>query len=102
RGSKRLWAHLVLTTDLVGASLREEDLRAIEAFADQLGLLLDGAMLLARTIGIERSLAHAEKLATIGELTARVAHEIRNPVAAARSLAQQLAREPDSPFRSEH
>lgn len=92
-GSNRLWGHLLLTTDLVGASLREEDLRAIEAFADQLGLLLDGASLLARAVDVERTLAHSEKLAVIGELTARVAHEIRNPATAARSLAQQLARE---------
>lgn len=100
RGSSRLWGHLLLTTDLVGASLREEDLRAIEAFADQLGLLLDGASLLARAVEVERNLAHAEKLAVIGELTARVAHEIRNPATAARSLAQQLTRE-DGPHAEE-
>lgn len=99
-GSKRLWGHLLLTTDLVGASLREEDLRAIEAFADQLGLLLDGASLLARAVSVERTLAHAEKLAVIGELTARVAHEIRNPATAARSLAQQLVRE-EGPYEEE-
>ena len=93
RGSSRLWGHLLLTTDLVGASLHEQDLRAIEAFADQVGLLLDGAELLARTVSVERTLAHAEKLAVIGELTARVAHEIRNPATAAKSLAQQLVRE---------
>lgn len=100
KGSKRLWGHILLTTDLVGASLREEDLRAIEAFADQLGLLLDGASLLARAVSVERTLAHAEKLAVIGELTARVAHEIRNPATAARSLAQQLARE-GGPYEEE-
>src|SRR5439155_202586 len=70
--------------------------------ADQLGLVLDAAELLARTVAVERSLAHAEKLAAIGELAARIAHEIRNPVTAARSLAQQLAREPTSPFAAEH
>src|SRR5262249_8978179 len=36
-----------------------------------------------------------------GELAARIAHEIRNPVTAARSLAQQLAREPGAPFHDE-
>src|SRR5437762_2416895 len=76
--------------------------QAIDAIADQLGLVLDAAELLARTVAVERSLAHAEKLAAIGELAARIAHEIRNPVTAARSLAQQLAREPTSPFAAEH
>ena len=49
--------------------------------------------LLARAVAVERSLAHAEKLAAVGETAARIAHEIRNPVTAARSLAQQLARD---------
>ena len=79
-----------MRADLLAASLREEDVQTIEGFCDQLGLLLDGTELLARAIAVERSLAHAEKLAVIGEFAARVVHEIRNPVTAARSLAQQL------------
>ena len=102
RGSRRLWGHILLRTDLVGASFGSEELSAIESFSDQLGLLLDGADMLGRTLEIERSLAHAEKLSAIGELTARVAHEIRNPATAARSLAQQLVEEPDSPYQQEH
>src|SRR5205814_966729 len=99
---RRLWGHVLVRTDLLRASFSDDDDRAIDAVADQLGLGLDAAELLARTVAVERSLAHAEKLAAIGELAARIAHEIRNPVTAARSLAQQLAREPDSPFAVEH
>jgi len=99
---RRLWGHVLVRTDLLRASFSDEDDQAIEVVADQLGLVLDAAELLARTVAVERSLAHAEKLAAIGELAARIAHEIRNPVTAARSLAQQLAREPASPFAAEH
>jgi two-component system sensor histidine kinase AtoS len=74
----------------------------MSVFTDQLALVLDNAELLARALEVERSLAHAEKLAAIGELAARVAHEIRNPVTAARSLAQQLTRETDDAFHREH
>lgn len=102
RGSRRLWGHILMRTDLVGSSFGSEELSAIEGFSDQLGLLLDGADMLGRTLEVERSLAHAEKLSAIGELTARVAHEIRNPATAARSLAQQLVQEPDSPYKQEH
>jgi signal transduction histidine kinase len=102
RSPQRLWGHLLITADLIAASLREEDQEAIEAFARQLGLLLDGAELLGRAVTTERSLAHAEKLAAIGELTARIAHEIRNPLTAARSLTQQLTREPGAPHAEEH
>jgi signal transduction histidine kinase len=90
----RHWGHLFCSTGLLRGVLKD-DVHALATFADQLGLLCAGADLLARAVAVERSLAHAEKLAAIGELAARVAHEIRNPVTAARSLAQQLARGSD-------
>jgi signal transduction histidine kinase len=99
---RRRWGHLFMNTGLLGGLFDEEDLVAFEAFVAQLALVLDAADLLARAVAVERSLAHAEKLAALGELAARFAHEIRNPVTAARSLAQQLAREPGAPFAEEH
>lgn len=93
RGAHRLWGHLLLVTDLMGTTFEEDELQSIETYADQLARILDGADMLARVVAVERSLAHADKLAAIGELTARVAHELRNPVTAARSLAQQLVRD---------
>lgn len=101
-GNKRLWGHLVVTTHLISSTFAEEDVRAIAGFADQLALVLDGVELLERAIRVERSLAHSEKLAAIGELAARMAHEIRNPVTAARSLAQLMVRDPTSVLNSEH
>jgi signal transduction histidine kinase len=99
---RRRWGHVLVTTDLLGASFSEEDDEAVDVFASQLALVLDGAELLARAVAVERSLAHAERLAAIGEVAARIAHEIRNPVTAARSLAQQVGREPNSPLNGEH
>jgi len=90
---RRRWGHLFLRTGYLGGLMREDDADAFAVFLDQLALLLDAADLLVRSIAVERSLAHAEKLAAIGETAARIAHDIRNPVAAARSLAQQLAQE---------
>lgn len=94
--------HLFIATTLLGNVFSEEDEHALFAFADQLALVLDAAELLARTVAAERALAHAEKLAAIGETAARIAHEIRNPITAARSLAQQLAREPGAGHAAEH
>jgi signal transduction histidine kinase len=102
RSPRCAWGHLFLSTGLLGQAKGEEQLVVLEGFADEFARVLDGAELLARALAVERSLAHAEKLAAVGELAARVAHEIRNPVTAARSLAQQLAREPGSPFTAEH
>jgi signal transduction histidine kinase len=99
----RRWGHLLtIPGRMLGTLLSEDDIQTLEAFADQLALVLAGASLLARAVAVERSLAHAEKLAAIGETAARIAHEIRNPVTAARSLAQQLVRDPLSPHNAEH
>jgi signal transduction histidine kinase len=97
---RRRCGDLFLAVGLAG--MRVDDADATETFCDQLALVLEAAELLERTVAVERSLAHAEKLAAIGETAARIAHEIRNPITAARSLAQQLAREPGAPFVSEH
>lgn len=91
---RRRWGDLFLTTGPLGAFFGTADMEAVESFAAQLALVLDGAELLARARAVERSLAQAEKLAAVGETAASLAHEIRNPVTAARSLAQMLAREP--------
>ena len=101
-GRHRLWGYLFLCTNLLAATFSDEEVETLEVFADQLALILDNVQLLGRVVAAERSLAHREKLAAIGELAARVAHEIRNPVTAARSLAQQLAEEPMSPLNTEH
>jgi signal transduction histidine kinase len=98
---RRRWGHVFIRTDLRGATFNEEEDAAIDGVADQLALILDGCELVSRAVTVERALAHAEKLAAIGELAARVAHEIRNPITAARSLAQQLSREPSAPFKEE-
>lgn len=93
RTPRRHWGLLFIAVGLLGTAFRDEDMEAVEAFADQLALVLDTAELLERAVAVERTLAHAEKLAAVGETAARIAHEIRNPVTAARSLAQQLARD---------
>ncbi len=99
---RRRWGHLLIATRFLETATSDENVEALQSFANQLALVLDSAELLTRTVAVERSLAHAEKLAAIGELAARIAHEIRNPITAARSLAQQLAREPATPFHPEH
>ncbi len=89
---RQRWGTLFVTPGRLGVPFTLADVEAGEPLSGQLALVLDGTELLARAVAVERSLAHAEKLAAIGELAARIAHEIRNPVTAARSLAQQLAR----------
>ena len=98
---RQRWGAAFVTSGRLGIVLGAEDHQAIEMMADQLALILDGTELLERAVAVERSLAHAEKLAAIGETAARIAHDIRNPVTAARSLAQQLVHAPGTMFRAE-
>jgi signal transduction histidine kinase len=99
-GPRRAWGHVFIVRSVLAVA-EEGDTEAATAITGQLALLFDVATLLERAVAVERSLAHAEKLAAIGETAARIAHEIRNPVTAARSLAQQLAREPGTVHAAE-
>ena len=49
-----------------------------------------------REVRRQRAAAHTEKRASIDELSATIAHEIRNPMAAAKSLVQQMGEDPGS------
>lgn len=49
-----------------------------------------------REVAREKSALRTEKQADIGALSSTIAHEIRNPIAAAKSLVQQMAEDPQS------
>lgn len=49
-----------------------------------------------REVNRERDVLRTEKQASLDELTASFAHEIRNPIAAAKSLVQQMGEDPTS------
>jgi signal transduction histidine kinase len=65
---------------------------------------------LARAFGrmtenLERTqaqLVQSEKLASIGEMSAAVAHGLRNPLASLRAAAQLVRRHPEAPSSAEH
>jgi signal transduction histidine kinase len=101
-GRRRRWGYAFVTTSVLQASFTPDEIESIQALTGQFALILDAAELLERARAVERSLAHSEKLAAVGELAARVAHEIRNPVTAARSLAQLMVRDPGSEHAAEH
>jgi len=50
----------------------------------------------------QTQLVQSEKLASIGEMSAAVAHGLRNPLASLRAAAQLVRRHPDAPSSAEH
>jgi len=49
-----------------------------------------------RELQREKVVMQTEKQASLGELSSTIAHEIRNPIAAAKSLVQQMGEDPQS------
>lgn len=83
----------------VVAPFEEDDLRLLLTFAGQAAIAIENARLFtnvqraqeaARKAELE--LAEAEKLAALGAITASLAHEIRNPMAAIGGLARRLVK----------
>jgi signal transduction histidine kinase len=68
--------------------------QALRVFASQAALALEN-------LALAQARAHAEKLAALGEAAARIAHEIRNPLAGARSLVQLAAEDGADPALAE-
>jgi len=85
-----------------GEAIDAERLRFLEMFAGQAGIALDNAQLLQRVETAHRNLREtqeqllqSEKLATIGEMSASIAHELKNPLVSVGGFARRLAKSID-------
>lgn len=70
-----------------GPFLKEER-SLIDAVARELALLLEARQMEEERFRLQEQLRHADRLATIGQLAAGVAHELNEPLAAILGLAQ--------------
>jgi signal transduction histidine kinase len=62
----------------------------MELLAGQVAIAIDDSRLLAENIRLERELSERERLAALGRMAATVAHEIKNPLSAIKSIAQVM------------
>jgi signal transduction histidine kinase len=83
----------------VNATSRDEIGELARAFAGMTQSLRQNVAQLERA---QAQLVQSEKLASIGEMAAAVAHGLRNPLASLRAAAQLVRRHPDSPSSREH
>ena len=67
------------------------DVRAVlEVLAGQVALAIEDARLIEENVRLERRLAQDARLAALGQMAATVAHEVKNPLSAIKSIAQVL------------
>ncbi|HEX8458026.1 MAG TPA: ATP-binding protein [Pyrinomonadaceae bacterium] len=67
------------------------DVRAVlEVLAGQVALTLADYRLIEENVRLERRLAQGERLAALGQMAATVAHEVKNPLSAIKSIAQVM------------
>lgn len=73
-----------------GGPLSEKEMSFISSLLPQAGIALENAILFKEQRERLRRMSRADRLATVGELAAGAAHEIRNPLTAVRSSLQYL------------
>ena len=80
----------LLAVDAASASLTTDVRSVMELLAGQVAIAIDDSRLLEENIRLERELAERERLAALGRMAATVAHEIKNPLSAIKSIAQVM------------
>ncbi|HYK19260.1 MAG TPA: ATP-binding protein [Pyrinomonadaceae bacterium] len=90
----------LLALDAASASLTPDVRSIIGLLADQIAIAIDDSRLLEENLRLERELAERERLAALGRMAATVAHEIKNPLSAIKSIAQVMRE--DEGLRNEY
>lgn len=72
------------------AEVAGEQLAALEILADRLAAALELCQLIADKVKLERELAEKAKMAFLGEMAARIAHNVKNPLSSMKTIVQLL------------
>lgn len=80
----------ILLVDASSGSLTEDVRSVLEILAGQVAIAIEDCRLVERNVRLERRLAERERLAILGQMAATVAHEIKNPLSAIKSIAQVM------------
>jgi signal transduction histidine kinase len=80
----------VLLVDAATGTLTEDARSVLDILAGQVAIAIEDCRLVEENVRLERRLAERERLATLGQMAATVAHEIKNPLSAIKSIAQVM------------
>ncbi|MGI8655107.1 MAG: sensor histidine kinase [Pyrinomonadaceae bacterium] len=62
----------------------------LEVLAGQVGIAIEDCLLVEENARLEERLAQEERLSTLGRMAATIAHEVKNPLSAIKSIAQVM------------
>jgi len=74
-------------------TLTSEKRAVLDVLAGQVAIEVEGCRLVEEKVRLERELFARERLATLGQMAAQVAHEVKNPLSAIKSIAQVMREE---------
>lgn len=89
----RLTGAIFLGARTNGSGYSPADMEMLSTLASQSALAIEHALMYQFQEDRLRKMFHADKLATVGELAAGAAHEIRNPLTSVRSTIQYLQKD---------
>ena len=74
-------------------TLTSEKRAILDVLAGQVAIEVESCRLIEEKVRLERKLASRERLATLGQMAATVAHEVKNPLSSIKSIAQVMREE---------
>jgi signal transduction histidine kinase len=72
-----------------------EKREVLSVLAGHLAVAIENCQLLEEKVKLERELAERERLAVLGQMAATVAHEVKNPLSAIKSITQVMREDDD-------
>jgi signal transduction histidine kinase len=82
------------------SALTPEVRAVLEVLAGQVAIAIEDCRLAEENLRLERKVAAGERLAALGQMAATVAHEVKNPLSAIKSIAQVMSE--DERLNSQH
>ncbi len=97
RRGKRVLGYLEVVPST--STLSGDQYGSLQLLADQLAVALELCQLIADKVELERALAEKAKMAFLGEMAARIAHNMKNPLSSMKTLVQLLEEDSSLPER---
>jgi len=80
----------LMLVDADSDELTFETRALLELLAGQVAIAIEDSRLVEENVRLERRIAQSERLAALGRMAATVAHEVKNPLSAIKSIAQVM------------